>query len=96
MYVLLRSRAKENRIETALTICSGLEPSFTYVRKSLRKTNISDPLIGARTCAYQGVRKVSFSENFAHVLSGCPLANFSKTQFVSLKFHLNWFHFSCV
>ena len=28
------------------------------------KTNISNPLIRTRTCAYQGVRKVSFSENF--------------------------------
>ena len=26
-----------------------------------------------RTCAYQGVRNVSFSENFAYVLNGWPL-----------------------
>ena len=30
-----------------------------------RKTNISYPLIRARTCAYQGVRSVRFSENLA-------------------------------
>ena len=33
-----------------------------------RKTNISYPLIRTPTCAYQGVRNVSFSENFAYVL----------------------------
>ena len=30
-----------------------------------RKTNISYPLIRRRTCAYQGVRNVRFSENLA-------------------------------
>ena len=30
-----------------------------------RKTNISYPLIRTRTCAYQGVRNVSFLENLA-------------------------------
>ena len=29
-----------------------------------RKTNISYPLKRTSTCAYQGVRNVSFSENF--------------------------------
>ena len=33
------------------------------VRQMFRKTNISYPLIGRRTCAYQGVRNVCFSEN---------------------------------
>ena len=45
-------------------------PSIKYVRKFFRKTNISNPLIRTRTCAYQGVRNVSFSENFAYVLNG--------------------------
>ena len=44
--------------------------SIKYVRKIFRKTNISNPLIRTRTCAYQGVRNVSFSENFAYVLNG--------------------------
>ena len=39
-------------------------PSIKYVRKIIRKTNISNLLI--RT---QGVRDVSFSENFAYVLN---------------------------
>ena len=30
-----------------------------------RKTNISYPLIRTRTCAYQGLRNVRFSENLA-------------------------------
>ena len=36
------------------------------------KTNISNLLIHTRTCAYQGVRNVSFSEDFAYVLNGWP------------------------
>ena len=34
-------------------------------RQIFRKTNISYPLIRTRTCAYQGVRNVRFSENLA-------------------------------
>ena len=41
-----------------------------YVRKIFQKTNISNPLIRIRTCAYQGVRNISFSEDFAYVLNG--------------------------
>ena len=32
-------------------------------RQIFRKTNISYPLIRTRTCAYQGIRNVRFSEN---------------------------------
>ena len=46
-------------------------PSIKYVRKIFRKSNISNPLI--RTCTYQGVINVSFSENFAYVLNGWSL-----------------------
>ena len=34
------------------------------------------PLISTRTCAYQGVRNVSFSENFAYVLNEWSLTDF--------------------
>ena len=44
--------------------------SIKDVWKMFRKTNISNPLIRIRTCAYEGVRNVSFSENFAYVLNG--------------------------
>ena len=46
--------------------------SIKCVHKIIRKTNISNPLILTRTCAYQGGggTNVSFSENFAHVLNG--------------------------
>ena len=40
-----------------------------YVRKSFRKSNISYPLIRTRGYAYQGVRNVSFSEEFACILN---------------------------
>ena len=42
--------------------------SNTYV-KSSGKTNIPYPLIRTYACAYQGVRNVSFSENFASTLN---------------------------
>ena len=51
--------------------------SIKFVREIFRKTNISNPLILTSTCAYQGVRKVSFSENFAYVLNGLPFMTFS-------------------
>ena len=41
--------------------------------QNFQKTDISYPLIRTRTCVYQGVRNVSFSENFACVLNGRPL-----------------------
>ena len=44
--------------------------SIKYVRKIFRKTDISNPLIRTRTCAYQGVKNVSFSEDFAYLLNG--------------------------
>ena len=43
--------------------------SFNTYAKYSEKTNISYPLIGTRTCAYRGVRNVSFSENFRDVLN---------------------------
>ena len=52
---------------------SILGPSIKYVRKMFRKNY--NPLIRTRTCAYQGVKNVSFSENFAYVLNGQPLSN---------------------
>ena len=40
----------------------------TYVKFSEKLTfPPPPPLIRTRTCAYQGVRNVSFSENFAYV-----------------------------
>ena len=43
--------------------------SIKFVRKTFRKTNISNPLIRTRTFAYQGVRNVSFLEDFTYVLN---------------------------
>ena len=40
-----------------------------YVRTILRNTNIFYSLINTSTCAYQKVRDVSFSENFANLLN---------------------------
>ena len=35
----------------------------------VRETNTSNPLTRLRTCAYEGVRNVGFSENFSNVLN---------------------------
>ena len=40
-----------------------------YVRKIFWRTNMSYPLIYARTCAYQGVKNICFLRNFAYVLN---------------------------
>ena len=44
--------------------------SIKDVRKIFLKTNTSNPSDTHTYCAYQGVRNVSFSENFACVLNG--------------------------
>ena len=40
-----------------------------YVCTIFRKTNISYPQIRLRSCAYQGVRNVSFPENFTNLIN---------------------------
>ena len=65
--------------------------SIKYVRRIFQKTNISNPLIGTRTCAYQGIRNVSFSENFAHVLNG-----WHQRQYNLKKDSLTKFCFDCM
>ena len=47
-------------------------PFSTYTKFS-EKLIFLTPLIRTRTCTYQGVRNVTFSENFAYVLNGWPL-----------------------
>ena len=47
--------------------------SILYVRKIFRKTNISYSLIQTKTCAYQGVRNVSFSKKFGYARMDDPL-----------------------
>ena len=41
---------------------------FSMFAKFSEKLTFLYPLIHTRTCAYQGVRNVSFSENFANVI----------------------------
>ena len=48
----------------------ALNGLFTsYANKLFRKTNTSYPLIRTLTCGFQGVRNVSFLENFANILN---------------------------
>ena len=54
---------------------NDLESPIKYIRKTFRKTSISNHLIRTRKCVYQGIRNVSFAENFAYVLNGWPLIN---------------------
>ena len=57
----------------ALRVLLLRDHSFSTYAKFSEKTNISHPLIRTRTCAYQGERNVSFSENFAYVLNESSL-----------------------
>ena len=52
-----RNKAKERISKRVLQL--------NEARQIFRKTNIPYPLIDTRTCTYQGVRNVSFSENMA-------------------------------
>ena len=52
--------------------------SFSTYEKFFRKTNISYPLTRTRTCAYQGVRNVSFPERFALTLNDDPKSDMRK------------------
>ena len=66
------------------------EGSFIYCfRKIFRKTNISYPPIRTHMYAYQGVRNISFSENFANVLNEWSLSvreiEFCNTRLQILK-----------
>ena len=80
-------------------------PLFLWIMYLVRtqnfpKTNISDPLIHTRMCAYQGVRNVSFSENFAYVLNEWPLMDyiifprFYKDVYGN-SFLLSWIFLAC-
>ena len=42
-------------------------------RQIFRKNEHFLPLIRTRTCTYQGVRNVSFSENFGNVINECSI-----------------------
>ena len=64
--------------------------SVKYVGKIFRKTNISNSLIRTLTCAYQGVRNVSFSENFAYVLNGWPPVPSLIKKFKTFVLTITW------
>ena len=96
---------QEVNVNIALNIYgSVVYGSFIYyVRKIFRKTNISYPLIRTRTCEYQGVRNVSFSENFAYLLNGWTLRNLIAVAFycwfwktVSLNIDVYWLIYSII
>ena len=46
-----------------------------YVHKIFQKANISYPLIRTGACMFQGVRNVSFSENFSNLINEWSLLN---------------------
>ena len=59
-------------------------PLSTYAKFS-EKLTFLDPLIRTRTYAYQGVRRFSFSENFAYVINGWPLNSLAFSRRLSTK-----------
>ena len=64
---------KKNKLADSKLFFSSLrrpavDHSFSTYTIFSEKTNIYYPLTRTRTCVYQGVRNVSFSEDFACVL----------------------------
>ena len=58
------------KINSIMDVWQGPKGSLIYcVCKIFRKTNISYPLTRTRTCAYQVVKNVSFSENFVNIIN---------------------------
>ena len=53
--------------------CYASGPSIKFVRQIFRETTISNPPIRTRTCAYQGVRNVSFRKILRTYLMNDPL-----------------------
>ena len=78
-------------LNTPLNILCPKRSSIYNVRKIFQKTNISDPLIRTRTCAYQGVRIVYFLENFGYVLNGWSLKRTTKI----LAQYFEWWWWRC-
>ena len=71
--LFLQRKRNSYQTESSIKCYSPMGPketSIKYVRKIFRKTNISNPVIRTRTYAYEAVRNVNFSENFAYVLNG--------------------------
>ena len=79
----------------------SVRSSIKYGRKIFRKTNISNLLIRTRTCAYLGIKNVSFPGNFSYVLNGWSLttnsawldelliSNFIISEKYEMKLNLN-------
>ena len=76
-----------NKVSTVINVLEhpqwpgNVRGSMADVNPLFRKTNISYPMIRARTCAYQRVRNVRFSENLACFV-------FLKHPFWNLPFYL--------
>ena len=72
------------KVLTDVSNCSyqrHMGPSIKYIRKIFEKLTFLTPWYAhVRTCAYQGVKNVTFSENFACVLNGWPLHRFKSVN----------------
>ena len=72
-FIVSASGDRSIKVREQLMIFSGLQNrhhQFRTYAKFSEKNNISYPLIRTRICACQGVKNVSFSENFAYALNG--------------------------
>ena len=68
---MLESKGLRVNVKTKAMINRG--SSIYCVRKIFRKTNIFYPPTRIRMCTYQGLRNVSFSENFECVVNRLSL-----------------------
>ena len=69
MFILVFNTANKSKMQTSyyFSQIKSLALGIIYLvrTQNFSKNNISYPLIRKRTRAYQGVRNVSFSKNFA-------------------------------
>ena len=77
-YNIMHERVKTYIMKTSL-ILRG-HPLSTYIKFSEKLTFLT-PWYAHVRCAYQEVKSVSFSENFAYVLNGWPLSRVFLTHY---------------
>ena len=61
----------------------------TYAKFSEKLTFLPPPLIPTRTCAYQGVRNVSFLENFPYLLNEWALLSKKYVFYITFSYYFS-------
>ena len=74
--------------------CNTGDHLFIAFVKFSEKLTFPTPLRRTRTCAYQGVRYVSFSENSANLINEISPVDWAISGKCSAKYQIFWAYFS--